>query len=145
MADPRVISDDSSEEVEEEVRRIRERFIVDEDEDEEEDDDEARHRRRKRYEEASEEGDPELLERWSLPAPLTSKRQPAVESSEDDLDNEDLPPVRDIKRTWDDECAGGGRDDEEDIVDFNDYEDEDEGAGAGAMDEQEREERQRET
>ncbi|KAG1894050.1 uncharacterized protein F5891DRAFT_1063746 [Suillus fuscotomentosus] len=119
MADPQVISDDSSEEVEEEARRIRERFIVDENEDEEEDDDddEARHRGRKRRkrrhrrrnEEALEEDDLELLERWSPPAPSTSKRQPVVESSEDELDNEDRPPVQDIKRIWDDERAGGGR------------------------------------
>lgn len=78
----------------------------------------------------------------SPPAPSTSKRKPIVESSEDDLDDEDLPQVQDIQRIWDDERAGGGRDDEEDMDDFIDYEDEDE--GAGAMDEQEREERRRE-
>lgn len=163
-------SSEEAEEDEEEARRIREGFIVDEDEDEEEDDDEAKHRRRKRRkrrhrrrdeEEALEDDDLELLEEntgtsfrnrltrlrrgpegGSPPAPSTSKRKPIVESSEDDLDDEDLPQVQDIQRIWDDERAGGGRDDEEDMDDFIDYEDEDE--GAGAMDEQEREERRRE-
>ncbi|OAX41960.1 transcription elongation factor Spt6 [Rhizopogon vinicolor AM-OR11-026] len=163
-------SSEEPEEDEDEARRIREGFIVDEDEDEEEDDDEARARRRKRRkrrhrrreeEEALEEDDLELLEEntgtsfrnrltrlrrgpegGSPPVPSSSKRKPVVESSEDDLDDEDMPQVQDIQRIWDDERAGGGREDEEDMDDFIDYEDEDE--GAGAMDEQEREERRRE-
>jgi transcription elongation factor SPT6 len=113
-------------------------------------------------EEALEEDDLELLEEntgtsfrnrltrlrrgredGSPPVASSSRRKPVVESSEDDLDNDDdLPQVQDIQRIWDDERAGGGREDEEDMDDFIDYEDEDE--GAGAMDEQEREERRKE-
>ncbi|KAF8447735.1 SH2 domain-containing protein [Boletus edulis BED1] len=159
MVDGNVVSDDSSEEAEddeEEEKRIREGFIVDEEEEEEEDDDEERRRRRKRRkrrhrrreeeEEALEEDDLELLEEntgTSFRNRLTRLRRGLVESSEDDLDNDDdLPQVQDIQRIWDDERAGGGREDEEDMDDFIDYEDEEE--GAGAMDEQEREERRKE-
>ncbi|KAF8844471.1 transcription elongation factor SPT6 [Paxillus ammoniavirescens] len=144
----------------------------DEEEDEDDDDDEERRRRRKRRkrrhrrreeeEEVLEEDDLELLEEntgtsfrnrltrlrrgredGSPPVASSSRRKQVVESSEDDLDNDDdLPQVQDIQRIWDDERAGGGREDEEDMDDFIDYEDEDE--GAGAMDEQEREERRKE-
>ncbi|KAH7913720.1 SH2 domain-containing protein [Hygrophoropsis aurantiaca] len=166
-------SSEEADDDEEEAKRIRDGFIVDEDEDEEVDDDEERRRRRKRRKrrhrkreeegEALEEDDLELLEEntgtsfrnrltrlrrgresGSPPVASSSKRKPVVESSEDDLDEDDLdlPQVQDIQRIWDDERVGGGREDEEDLDDFIDYEDEEE--GAGAMDEQEREERRRE-
>jgi transcription elongation factor SPT6 len=67
-----------------------------------------------------------------------------VESSEDDLDIGGLTASRtnDISRIWDDDKGAGGREDEEDMDDFIDYDDEDE--GHGDMDEEEREERRRE-
>ena len=45
----------------------------------------------------------------------SGKRKAVVESSDDDLDNDDLelPKVQDIHNIWDDE-RGGGRDDEDD-------------------------------
>ena len=85
----------------------------------------------------------------SPPAPSSSKRKAVVESSDDDLDNDDLelPAVQDIQNIWDDERNAGGRDDDDDMDDdmdnFIEYEDEDEEAG-GAMDEEAREERRRE-
>lgn len=121
-----------------------------------------RHRRREEEEDALEEDDLELLEEntgtsfrnrrltrlrrgredGSPPASSSSRRKQVVESSEDDLDDdEDLPQVQDIQRIWDDERAGRGQEDEEDMDDFIDYEDEEE---AGGLDEQEREERRRE-
>ncbi|KAH7889357.1 SH2 domain-containing protein [Phlebopus sp. FC_14] len=163
-------SSEEGEDDEEEEKRIRDGFIVDEDEDEEDEEEERRRRRKRRKrrhrrhedeEEALEEDDLELLEEntgtsfrnrltrlrrgredGSPPVASSSRRKQVVESSEDDLDNEDdLPQVQDIQRIWDDERAGGGREDEEDMDDFIEYEDEDE--GAGAMDEQDREERRR--
>ena len=81
----------------------------------------------------------------SPPAP-SSKRKTVVESSDDDLDNDDLdlPRVQDIHNIWDDEKAALGRDDEEDadMDDFIDYEDEDE--VGEVMDEEEREARRKE-
>ena len=60
-----------------------------------------------------------------------------VKSSKDDIDNNsDLPQVQHVQCIWDDEWAGGGR---EDMDDFINYEDEEE--GTGAMDEEECEER----
>lgn len=121
-----------------------------------------RHRRREEEEDALEEDDLELLEEntgtsfrnrrltrlrrgredGSPPASSSPRRKQVVESSEDDLDDdEDLPQVQDIQRIWDDERAGRGQEDEEDMDDFIDYEDEEE---AGGLDEQEREERRRE-
>ncbi|KAF9246316.1 SH2 domain-containing protein [Melanogaster broomeanus] len=151
-------SSEEAEDDAEEEKRIREGFIVDEDEDEEDEDEdeEERRRRRKRRkrrhrkreeEEALEEDDLELLEEntgtsfrnrltrlrrgrqdGSPPVASSSRRKQVVESSEDDLDNDDdLPQVQDIQRIWDDERTGGGREDEEDMDDFIDYEDEDEG------------------
>ena len=76
----------------------------------------------------------------SPPAPSSSKRKAVVESSDDDLDNDDLelPAVQDIQNIWDDERNAGGRDDDDDMDDdmdnFIEYEDEDEeeeGAGIG--------------
>ncbi|KZT09507.1 transcription elongation factor SPT6 [Laetiporus sulphureus 93-53] len=171
-------SSEEPEEDEEEERRIREGFIVDEDDEEEEvDEGEERRRRRKRRkrhhkyhreeEEALEEDDLELLEEntgasfrnrltrlrrardsESPPASSSSKRKAVVESSDEDLDNDDLdlPHVQDIQSIWDDERNAGGRDDEDDIDDdmdnFIEYEDEEE--TGGAMDEDEREERRKE-
>ncbi|KDQ60952.1 hypothetical protein JAAARDRAFT_55682 [Jaapia argillacea MUCL 33604] len=166
-------SSEEEDEDEDEARRIREGFIVDEDEEEEEEEDaEAERRRRRkrrkrrhrqeREEEALEDEDLELLEentgasfkhhltrlrrgRSASPtATSSSKRKVVVESSDDDLDNEDLelPKVQDIHRIWDD----GGREEEDEDMDdmdnFIEYEDEEE--GAGAMDEREREEKRRE-
>ncbi|KAI0093685.1 transcription elongation factor Spt6 [Irpex rosettiformis] len=169
-------SSEEPEEDEEEERRIREGFIVDEDEDEDEDDEEERKRRRKKRrrhrrerereeEEALEEDDLDLLEEntgtsfkhrltrlrrapGSPSARSSGKRKAVVESSEDDLDNDDLelPKVQDIHNIWDDE-RGGGRDDEDD-ADMDDLDnfidDEDEDEQGAAMDEEEREERRRE-
>lgn len=77
------------------------------------------------------------------PAEGTSRRNQVVESSEDDLDNDDLelPQVQDIQRIWDD----GGRDDEDEDMDddmdnFIEYGD----VGEGQMDEEAREEQRRE-
>ncbi|KAI0065393.1 transcription elongation factor Spt6 [Artomyces pyxidatus] len=127
------------------------------------------HRREPDEDEALEEDDLELLEEntgetfsrsknrltrlrrgrdsGTPPVASSSKRRPAVESSDEDLDADDLelPRVQDITRIWDDERAAGGREDEEDLDDmdnFIDYDDEEE--GAGGMDEEEREERRRE-
>ncbi|OBZ75792.1 Transcription elongation factor SPT6 [Grifola frondosa] len=114
----------------------------DEEADDEEDERRKRRKRRKRHhrreldeEEGLEEDDLELLEEntgasfsrnrltrlrrardsESPPAPSTSRRKAVVESSEDDLDNDDLPQVQDIQNIWDDERAAGGRDDEDDV------------------------------
>jgi transcription elongation factor SPT6 len=70
-----------------------------------------------------------------------------VESSEDDLDIRGPATLRtnDISRIWDDDKGAGGREEEEDMDDmdnFIDYDDEEE--GHGDMDEEEREERRRE-
>lgn len=82
--------------------------------------------------------------RDSPPVASSSKRKAVVESSDDDLDGDDLemPQVQDIQRIWDDAHQTGGRDEEEDLDDFIDYDDEEE--GVGGMDEEEREERRRE-
>ncbi|KAI0340086.1 transcription elongation factor Spt6 [Trametopsis cervina] len=171
------VSDDSSEEPEEdeeEERRIREGFIVDEDEDEEDEDEEEkkrrrkkrrRHRREREEEEALEEDDLDLLEEntggsfkhrltrlrrapGSPAARASGKRKAVVESSDDDLDNDDLelPKIQDIQNIWDDD-RGGGRDDEDD-ADMDDLDnfiiDEDEDEQGVVMDEEEREERRRE-
>lgn len=85
----------------------------------------------------------------SPPAPSSSKRKAVVESSDEDLDNDDLelPAVQDIQNIWDDERNAGGRDDDDDMDDdmdnFIEYEDEEEEAG-GTMDEEAREARRRE-
>ncbi|KAI0054143.1 transcription elongation factor Spt6 [Auriscalpium vulgare] len=81
------------------------------------------------------------------PVASTSRRRPAVESSDEDLDADDadLPRPQDLLRIWDDDRGAGGREDDEDLDDmdnFIDYDDEEE--GAGGMDEEEREERRRE-
>lgn len=169
---PNVTDDSSEEgeDDEEEARRIREGFIVDEDEDEEDDEEEERrrrrkkrkkhHRRREEEEEELEEDDLELLAentggrfrknrltrlrrgRVSESPPAASRRRNVVESSDEDLDNDDtLPQVQDIQKIWDDER---GRDDEEeygdmDLDDFIEYDEE-----GGAMDEAARAERRRE-
>ena len=81
------------------------------------------------------------------PPARSSKRKAVVESSEDDLDNDDLelPKVQDIQNIWDDE-RGGARDDEDDadMDDLDNFIDDDEDEQGGAMDEEEREERRRE-
>ncbi len=84
----------------------------------------------------------------SPPAPSSSRRKAVVESSDEDLDNDDLelPQVQDIQNIWDDDRAAG-RDDEDDVDmddmdNFIEYEEEDE--QGGGMDEEEREERRRE-
>ncbi|KAI0726619.1 transcription elongation factor Spt6 [Fomitopsis betulina] len=150
----------------------------DEDEDEEDEEEERRRRRKRRKkhhrrhneeEEVLEEDDLELLEEntgasfsrnrltrlrrardsESPPAPSSSKRKAVVESSDEDLDNDDLelPAVQDIQNIWDDERNAGGRDDDDDMDDdmdnFIEYEDEEEEAG-GTMDEEAREARRRE-
>ncbi|TDL24763.1 transcription elongation factor Spt6 [Rickenella mellea] len=84
----------------------------------------------------------------SDPEASSSKRKIAAESSDDDLDASNIIGPRepqDIQNIWDDERAGGGRDEDEDMDmdDFIDDEDDDE-EGAGAMAEEEREERRRE-
>ncbi|KAH9854249.1 transcription elongation factor Spt6 [Lenzites betulinus] len=169
-------SSEEPEDDEEEERRIREGFIVDEDEDEEEEDVEVkkkhkskRHRkphRRSRDEEedALDEDDLELLEENTgasfsrrltrirpgreveSRAPSSSKARAVIESSDEDLDNDDFPRVQDIHNIWDDERMAAGRDDDDvdmdDMDNFIEYEDEEE--AGGAMDETEREEKRRE-
>lgn len=77
------------------------------------------------------------------PPTASSRRRNVVESSDEDLDNDDnLPQVQDIQKIWDDER---GRDDEEeygdmDMDDFIEYDEE----GGGVMDEASRAERRRE-
>jgi transcription elongation factor SPT6 len=83
----------------------------------------------------------------SPPVASTSRRKSVVESSEDDLDTRGPTASRtnDISRIWDDEKGVGGREEDEDMDDmdnFIDYDDEEE--GHGDMDEEEREERRRE-
>lgn len=83
----------------------------------------------------------------SPPIASTSRRKSVVESSEDDLDLDAPVTLRpnDISRIWDDDKGAGGREEEEDLDDmdnFIDYDDEEE--GHGDMDEEEREERRRE-
>lgn len=81
--------------------------------------------------------------RVSESPPAASRRRTVVESSDEDLDNDDnAPQVQDIQKIWDDER---GRDDEEeygdmDLDDFIEYDDE----GGGTMDEASRAERRRE-
>ncbi|KAG6851027.1 hypothetical protein H0H93_004514 [Arthromyces matolae] len=163
-------SSEEEEEDEEEERRVREGFIVDEDEEEEEeeDDEEERrkrrkrrkkhHRRREEEDEGLEDEDLELLEENTgasfkgnrlrrlrrgreseSPAAYSSKRN-AIESSDDDLDNEGLPQVEDIQKIWDDERRG--EDDDEDMEDF--IEDDEEEEGGTLIDDKTREERRRE-
>jgi transcription elongation factor SPT6 len=79
------------------------------------------------------------------PVPSSSVHRVEAESSDDDLDDLDLPQVQDIQRIWDDDRAGPGRDEEEDLDDmdnFIDYDEEED--GAGVMDEEAREERRKE-
>ncbi|KAI0636950.1 transcription elongation factor Spt6 [Trametes polyzona] len=168
-------SSEEPEEDEEEERRIREGFIVDEDEEEEEEEPErerkkkrrkkSHHRHRDEEEDALDEDDLELLEEntgasysrrltrirpgretESPPAPSSSRARAVIESSDEDLDNDDFPRVHDIHSIWDDERAAAGRDDDDvdmdDMDNFIEYEDEEE--AGGAMDENEREERRRE-
>ncbi|TFY83720.1 hypothetical protein EWM64_g301 [Hericium alpestre] len=84
----------------------------------------------------------------SPPVASSSRRKAVVESSDEgleDVDDLELPRVRDIHSIWDDERGAPGRDEDEDLDDmdnFIDYDDEEE--GAGGMDEEEREERRRE-
>ncbi|KAI0256807.1 transcription elongation factor Spt6 [Lactifluus subvellereus] len=83
----------------------------------------------------------------SPPVASTSRRKSVVESSEDDLDigRPATSRTNDISRIWDDDKGAGGREEEEDMDDmdnFIDYDDEEE--GHGDMDEEEREERRRE-
>lgn len=82
----------------------------------------------------------------SPPVPSSSRARAVVESSDEDLDNDDFPRVNDIHNIWDDERAAAGRDDDDvdmdDMDNFIEYEDEEE--AGGAMDESEREERRRE-
>ncbi|KAG6814391.1 hypothetical protein H0H92_010977 [Tricholoma furcatifolium] len=163
------VTDDSSEEGEddeEEARRVREGFIVDEDEEEDDEEEEEgaeerrkRRKRRKKHHRHQDEGledeDLELLEentgtsfrltrlrrgRNSRSPAASSKRKAVVESSDDDLDNEDLPQVQDIQRIWDDDRRG--EEDDEDMDDF--IEDDEEEEGGVAMDEEAREERRKE-
>ncbi|KAI9509640.1 transcription elongation factor Spt6 [Russula earlei] len=74
----------------------------------------------------------------------TSRRKSIVESSEDDLDigGRTTRRTNDISHIWDDDKVPGGREEDEDMDDFIDYDDEEE--GHGDMDEEEREERRRE-
>ncbi|KZT70155.1 transcription elongation factor Spt6 [Daedalea quercina L-15889] len=149
----------------------------DEDEDDEEERRRRRKRRKKHHhrhrdeeDEGLEEDDLELLEEntgasfsrnrltrlrrardsESPTAPSSSKRKAVVESSDDDLDNDDLelPGPQDIQTIWDDERNAASRDDDDDMDDdmdnFIDYEDEEEGEEGGTMDEEAREERRRE-
>lgn len=84
--------------------------------------------------------------RGSPPA-KSSKRKTILESSDDDLDNDDLdiPQVQDIQRIWDDDRTGDPQDEEDldDMDNFIEYDDDDE-EGAGMMDEEEREEKRKE-
>lgn len=76
----------------------------------------------------------------SPPTASTSKSRVAIDSSEDDLDNEeDLRQAPDITNIWDDERRD---DDDEDMSDFIDYSDEEE--GGVAMNEEAREARRQE-
>lgn len=76
----------------------------------------------------------------SPPTALSSRRAAIIESSEDDLDNEeDMREVPDIRKIWDDDRGG---EDDEDMSDFIDYSDEDE--GGVAMNEEAREARRQE-
>ncbi|KAI6023983.1 hypothetical protein BKA83DRAFT_4492675 [Pisolithus microcarpus] len=73
-------------------------------------------------EEALEEDDSELLEENTGTSSEIVLLKQVVESSEDVLDDDvDLPQVQDIQRIWDDERAGRGQEDEEDMDDFIDY------------------------
>lgn len=75
----------------------------------------------------------------------SSKRKAVVESSDDDLDQNNIigaRQIRDIQSIWEDEKVGDD-DEDMDLDDFIDDE-EDEEEGAGAMAEEEREERRRE-
>ncbi|KAG6917973.1 hypothetical protein DXG01_017157 [Tephrocybe rancida] len=140
----------------------------DEEEDDEDGEEERRKRRKRRKkhhrkrdedEEGLEEEDLELLEENTgasfkknrlrrlrrgrdseSPTASSSKRKALVESSEDDLDNDDLPQVQDIQRIWDD--RGEEDDDDGDMDDF--IEDDEEEEGGAVMDEEAREERRRE-
>jgi transcription elongation factor SPT6 len=76
----------------------------------------------------------------SPPAASSSRRNAILESSDDDLDNDDIPQVQDIQRIWDDERTGD-REDEEDLDDFIEYDDDED--GGGMMDEAEREEKRK--
>ncbi|KAK2466864.1 hypothetical protein APHAL10511_001122 [Amanita phalloides] len=163
-----MLTDDSSEEGEddeEEERRIRQGFIVDEDEDEDEEKLRKHHKRRRKHrrreeDEALEEDDLELLEEntgtsfkksrltrlrrgresESPPAVSSVKRRAIVESSDEDIENDESRPVPDIQNIWDD-----GRDEEDDDMDMDDFIDYDEEEDGGVpMDEKAREERRRE-
>ena len=80
--------------------------------------------------------------------PSSSKRKQVVESSDEDIDNDDLelPQIQDVHNIWDDERAAAPRDEDEDMEDdmdnFIEYEDEEE--PGDALDEEVREERRRE-
>jgi transcription elongation factor SPT6 len=78
----------------------------------------------------------------SPPEASSSRRKTILESSEDDLDNDDIPQVQDIQRIWDDERTGD-REDEEDLYDFIEYDDDVDEDGGGIMDEAEREEKRK--
>ncbi|KAI9064455.1 transcription elongation factor Spt6 [Trametes sanguinea] len=151
-------------------------IVDEDEDEEQEDSEEERRRRRKRRkkrhhkprsedEDALDEEDLELLEEntgaafprritrirpgretESPPAASSSRARAVVESSDEDLDNDDFTRVQDIHNIWDDERAAAGRDDDDvdmdDMDNFIEYEDEEE--AGGAMDENEREERRRE-
>lgn len=82
----------------------------------------------------------------SPPEPSSSKRRQAVESSEEDIDNDEFPIAQDIRAIWDDSGAAGRDDDEDqdmdDMENFIEYEDEEE--IGGPMDEDAREQRRKE-
>ncbi|PPR03612.1 hypothetical protein CVT24_007728 [Panaeolus cyanescens] len=138
-------TDDSSEEGEddeEEMRRVTEGFIVDEDDEEEEEEDAPKRKRKRRKKhhrnEELEEDDIELLKentrgsfkqhrrltRWggnrdsqSPPATSSAKRRTIVESSDEDLDNDEgSRQAQDISNIWaDDEDLS-----EDDFIDDSD-------------------------
>ncbi len=83
----------------------------------------------------------------SPPVASSSRHRNVIDSSDEDLDDDNYPRVQDIQNIWDDERAAAGRDDDDDVDmddmdNFIEYEDEEE--DGGAMDEQEREAKRRE-
>ena len=82
----------------------------------------------------------------SPPAPSSSKQRNVIESSDEDLDDDNFPRVQDIHNIWDDDRAAAGRDDDDDVDmdDMYNFIEEDEEEGGAALDEQEREARRRE-
>ncbi|KAI0306468.1 transcription elongation factor Spt6 [Multifurca ochricompacta] len=169
------LSADSSEELEEDEEEALDEDEEEEESRDDEDERRRRRKRRKKHhhrrdeDEVLEDDDLELLEEntgetfarsknkltrlrrgrdsGSPPVASTSRRKSVVESSEDDLDmgGPTASRTNDISHIWDDDKGAGGREEEEDMDDmdnFIDYDDEEE--GHGDMDEEEREERRRE-